>query len=253
MIVIFTIDELIKLSELDAEIAQYVIKNTEQVAYMRIRELAKATHVSPSSIVRFVKHIGFESYPEFRLHVRNHLEETKTIIDTTTYTQTFVTNNSLTPNFEQALSNLTTKIRQADLIHCIGMGASGAVAEYASKHLATLGYHSFVTKGTYFPYAMLDQHPVNNITELCLFFSVSGHTIELIQMAEKLKNQSNITTACITSKQTSNLAKQCDLTVPYDTSYDRIHYHADLSSQLPVIFIIETIIKNLISTQAKDN
>lgn len=242
----FHLDKLNELSPLDLSIAQYILSYPEKVAYMRIRELSEKTHTSPSSIMRFTKHVGFSSFPELRLYIRNYLEEQHNILTTDTYTEKFVNDQSFTPDFEQAIEHLAQAIDQAELIHCIGLGASGAVAEYAASHLKTLGYYSFVTKGSYFPYVSLKDERRKRATELCLLFSVSGETHELIQMAQVLK-QAHVKTACITSNSASRLAQLADYRVTYDTSYDRIHFNADLSSQLPVIFIIETLIRKLIN------
>lgn len=245
----FSLDELAHLSELDLGIANYIMKNTEQVAYMRIRELANQTHVSPSTIMRFTKRMGFDSFPEMRLFIRQHLADSDKLTSTEAYTEKFIKDQSFTQEFDAALKKLADEINHASLIHCIGMGASGAIAEYACKHLTTLGYYSFATKGVYFPYAVLKETSVKRADEICIFFSVSGNTAELVQMQQALKN-AHIKTACITSNSDSFLAKNCDLTITYDTSYDRIHYNADLSSQLPVIFIIETLIRLLITERS---
>lgn len=245
----FYLDKLSELSPLDLTIAQYIISYPEQVAYMRIRELAANTHTSPSSVMRFTKNVGFNSFPELRLHIRDYLEEQKNIMNTDAYKEKFVNDQSFTPDFEESIEKLVAAITDVELIHCIGLGASGAVAEYASSHLNTLGYYSFVTKGSYFPYATLHEGKKKRAKELCLLFSVSGNTLELVRMVKVLQEE-KIATACVTSNSNSQLAQLCDLTVTYDTSYDRIHYNADLSSQLPVIFIIETIIRQLINKES---
>lgn len=249
----FNLDQLNTLSQLDLGIAQYIVSYPEKVAYMRIHELAAQTHTSPSSIMRFTKHVGFTSFPELRLHIRESIANQRNILSSNSYAETFANNQSFTPDFEQALEQLANAINNADVIHCIGLGASGAVAEYAASHLKTLGYYSFVSKESYFPYINLYEQQAgrplqkkNRPKELCLLFSVSGGTTELIQMAQVLKNE-HIMMACVTSNSASRLAQLADLSVTYDTSYDRIHYNADLSSQLPVIFIIETLIRTLIN------
>lgn len=248
----FHLDKLNELSPLDLSIAQYILSYPEKVAYMRIRELSEQTHTSPSSIMRFTKHVGFNSFPELRLYIRDYLDEQHNILTTDTYTEKFVNDQSFTPDFEQAIEQLAAAIDSVELIHCIGLGASGAVAEYANSHLKTLGYYSFVTKGSYFPYASLQDGKKKRADELCILFSVSGETQELIQMAKVLK-KANIKMACITSNSSSRLAQLADYNVTYDTSYDRIHYNADLSSQLPVIFIIETLIRKLINNEKNLN
>lgn len=47
-------------------VAEYILEHLDQVRGMGIAELAHACHVSPSSISRFCKDIGFDSYAELR-------------------------------------------------------------------------------------------------------------------------------------------------------------------------------------------
>ena len=56
--VLFNLEMLKHASETDLQIANYISNNQESVAFMRVRELAEKTHVSPATIVRFTKKNG---------------------------------------------------------------------------------------------------------------------------------------------------------------------------------------------------
>ncbi len=47
------------------KIADYVIKNSDKVAYMTASKLGETVGVSDSTVVRFAVEVGFEGYPEF--------------------------------------------------------------------------------------------------------------------------------------------------------------------------------------------
>ena len=47
------------------KIADYVISNSDKVAYMTASKLGETVGVSDSTVVRFAVEIGFEGYPEF--------------------------------------------------------------------------------------------------------------------------------------------------------------------------------------------
>lgn len=55
---LFNLEMLKHASETDLQIANYISNNQESVAFMRVRELAEKTHVSPATIVRFTKKNG---------------------------------------------------------------------------------------------------------------------------------------------------------------------------------------------------
>ena len=67
---LFPLELLKQATETDQQIAQYIVNHQEAVAFMRVRELAEKTHVSPATIVRFTKKMGFASFPELRVTLK---------------------------------------------------------------------------------------------------------------------------------------------------------------------------------------
>jgi len=51
-------------------LAQYVLRNYQQVAFSTISELARAADVSEATVVRFANALGFAGYPPFQKEVR---------------------------------------------------------------------------------------------------------------------------------------------------------------------------------------
>lgn len=62
----FLYEEIQKYNETDIAIYKYIVKNSNKIQYMSIRELAKEIHVSPSTILRFCNKNNFERYSEFK-------------------------------------------------------------------------------------------------------------------------------------------------------------------------------------------
>ena len=54
----FSYETIQLFNDLELVIYNYIMKNSSQVQYMTIRELADAVHVSTSSIMRFCKKAG---------------------------------------------------------------------------------------------------------------------------------------------------------------------------------------------------
>ncbi|GEN94039.1 MurR/RpiR family transcriptional regulator [Pediococcus ethanolidurans] len=66
-----TIEELIKKNEtnfsnVDKQIAKYVLVNQEKVCAMSINNLAEAAFVSTSSVLRFAQKLGFHGFSDFK-------------------------------------------------------------------------------------------------------------------------------------------------------------------------------------------
>src|SRR5262245_61532969 len=67
------------LSPTQRRVAEYVLRQYQDVAFMSVAELAKAAKVSPAGVVRFATSLDFDGYPEFKraLHdiVRSELRQ----------------------------------------------------------------------------------------------------------------------------------------------------------------------------------
>lgn len=75
----FSYETIQLFNDLELVIYNYIMKNSSQVQYMTIRELADAVHVSTSSIMRFCKKAGCDGYAEFRVKFKLYLESRKEI------------------------------------------------------------------------------------------------------------------------------------------------------------------------------
>ena len=73
----FSEEMICSLNDLELEVYKYVVRNADKVCYMRIREFADAAHVSTSTILRFCKKAGCDGYAEFKIRLRQHLEQAK--------------------------------------------------------------------------------------------------------------------------------------------------------------------------------
>ncbi len=59
-------DELDELTPEARKAATYVLENPQDVGVSTVREIAKAAHVKPNTVVRMARQIGFEGYDDFR-------------------------------------------------------------------------------------------------------------------------------------------------------------------------------------------
>lgn len=64
-----------KLTKLEKRIAEYVLKNIDDVSFMTVAELAKALDVSDSSIIRMARAIGFAGFSDFQRSTQQELRK----------------------------------------------------------------------------------------------------------------------------------------------------------------------------------
>lgn len=238
--VMFEYEEIKQLNELEMLVYDYVIKNKKQITFMTVRELAAAVHVSTSTVVRFCKKIGCEGYTEFRIKFKLYLNETKEEKpqqDIDELIHYFESVN--TPLFEE-------KMRQAvEMIHCakniifIGIGTSGVLGKYGARYFSNLRKYSQHIDDPYYP-VLEDMYEGTVVVAL----SVSGETLETIQLANRFKEH-NSQIIAITNKASSTLSKLSDLTLSYFVSEKVTENKYNITTQVPVLFLIEAIGKRL--------
>jgi len=62
-------------------LGDFIVQNPRKAVFMTIRELAAASQVSESTIVRFVNQIGYEGYSEFLQGLRDFVDVELTLVD----------------------------------------------------------------------------------------------------------------------------------------------------------------------------
>lgn len=113
------------------------------------------------------------------------------------------------------------------------------MARYAARFFSNVGYYSQYIDDPFYP-APTDQF------EKCLLiaFSNSGETKEVIDQLRLYRGvQSKIIS--ITNDSNSTIAKMSDLTIPYFIKKVILPNTKNISSQVPVVYIIERICRKL--------
>lgn len=64
-----------KLTKLEKAIAEYVLKNIDEVSFMTVAELAKALDVSDTSIIRATRAMGFTGFSDFQRSIQQELRQ----------------------------------------------------------------------------------------------------------------------------------------------------------------------------------
>lgn len=228
------------LSDIDLSIIRYVKNNPEKVSLMRVRDLAEACHVSPATIMRFIRKFGFDSFPSFKLSVKSSIVDKQEIEEAKRVD--LITNAHFQHDIYQKINVATQQIIKSKIVYCVGLGSSGIMAEYMSQLLNSIGFTSISYKTAYLP--ILWNENIQSDESVIIMFSVSGETKELLPVARTLRNSKPFFIS-ITNDKVNTLARSSNLNIPYFIQEDRLSFHVDLSSQMPVIYIIESIIKNL--------
>lgn len=181
----FSEEMICSLNDLELEVYKYVVRNADKVCYMRIREFADAAHVSTSTILRFCKKAGCDGYAEFKIRLRQHLEQAKQppVKDDVSEVIDFL-KKTCSAEFEQKLDMLTKVIFQARHIFFVGSGMSGIVAKYGARYFSSMGKFCLYIDEPHYP---TESRFVEN--SLVIVFSVSGESRDTIGHVMRFKEQ----------------------------------------------------------------
>ncbi|WP_313448527.1 MurR/RpiR family transcriptional regulator [Pseudescherichia sp.] len=214
------------LNNLEMMVYNVVIKNRDKVMYMTIRELADAAGVSTTTVLRFCRKLECEGYSEFRVRFKLYLAQSEpqpANFGASEIISFFKSVNN--DEFDRLLDQATDIILASERIIFVGVGTSGSLAKYGARFFSNVGKFSNHVDDPYFPVT-------NDMAKnaLAIVLSVSGETEEILRFA---------------SHEHSALAKLADFNLSWHIPQTRISGGYDLTTQIPVIYILETLGRKL--------
>ncbi|WPO97352.1 MULTISPECIES: MurR/RpiR family transcriptional regulator [Enterobacteriaceae] len=228
------------LNNLEMMVYNVVIKNRDKVMYMTIRELADAAGVSTTTVLRFCRKLECEGYSEFRVRFKLYLAQSEpqpANFGASEIISFFKSVNN--DEFDRLLDQATDIILASERIIFVGVGTSGSLAKYGARFFSNVGKFSNHVDDPYFPVT-------NDMAKnaLAIVLSVSGETEEILRFASQFSLH-RCKVMSITSHEHSALAKLADFNLSWHIPQTRISGGYDLTTQIPVIYILETLGRKL--------
>ncbi|MDQ0360209.1 MurR/RpiR family transcriptional regulator [Breznakia pachnodae] len=236
----FSAAEIKSLNETELEVYKYITKNRTEVLNMKIRDLADAAHVSTTTVLRFCKKIGCEGYAEFKLKYKMELsknEVAKDYNDVHTMLQYFKRID--TEDFDNELNKVAELIYERSNVIFLGIGTSGILAKYGARFFSNIGKFSQHIDDPFYPVPnrYLDDSVV-------IILSVSGETRETIDQMHNFLNTKSVILS-ITNTNVNTIASMSDINLSYYMPMTIIGDSLNLTTQVPVLFILETLAKKV--------
>ncbi|MGJ9382244.1 MurR/RpiR family transcriptional regulator [Salipaludibacillus sp. CF4.18] len=231
----FTTKQLARFSELDAQLYQFILANSEKVTFMRIRELAEATHVSPTTILRFCRKLDCDGFSEFKTKLKIYLSKKETNFIHNTYeTMNEFLERTLKTDYQSQIQDIANLIAKSEHLIFLGTGSSGILAEYGARYFSSLEKFSLAINDPFFP--VHGKYMKNSIV---IVLSVSGETPHIISQLHRLREEGAVIVS-ITNTKTCTVAQLSDYPLPYYINTEFIE-KANITTQLPVLYLIETL------------
>ena len=202
-------------------LANFILENLQTIPLLSVNDLAAKAGVSSATVVRFSRVLGYQGYLEFRNHMLELLKETlspaekfkATLSKKEEYHDSLHKiahqvvqniNHSLQQNSLQEFKHIITHLREAENIHCIGLGISKYLAEIMAYQLKLYLKRSFAMSGDSLSFA--EQMILLSPKDLLIAFSFppySRQTLEAAQLASQMK----IPVVSFTDKKTAPIVQ----------------------------------------------
>lgn len=236
------------LSPTQKQIADFVLNNSDQVILLSLADLAEKCKTSETTILRFLRKLGFDSYQLFRVNMAqdmsNHsvqsiyeeiqVEDTldqirkKVLLSTVTSIQDL--DNLISADL---LAGVTALFIKADKILFCGVGASGVIAIDAYHKFLRLGFTVSYYNDTHFmsiACANADEHT------LVVAISHSGESRDILDAVE-LAKQNKGKVVALTSYTRSSVTKLADFVLPSSSNETKFRSDAMVSRILQLVII----------------
>lgn len=121
----------------------------------------------------------------------------------------------------------------------MGIGTSGALGKYGARFFSNIGYYSQCIDDPFYPAPQNDDYK-----NVLIVLSVSGETKEVIDQIKHYQNK-HYQILVITDSQESTIEKMADLSICYCVKNIILPQTYNISTQVPVVYIIERVAREL--------
>lgn len=238
------------LSKKEQRIADYILKQPEQIIHHTINQVADDLDVAESTVFRFCQRVGFKGYQALKIalasdvvaplqDIHEDITETDTALEIAE--KIFSTNGKTIESTRQilegdSLEKTVELFLGARRIEFFGSGGSAVVALDA--------YHKFVRSGLQVS-AILESHmqlmSASQLTteDVAVVISHSGASKETLDIANLLKEK-GIPTIAITNYAKSPLSKIADVSL-YTVSQETAFRSEALASRIAELSLVDAL------------
>ncbi len=242
---LFQHEQIRSMNESELSVYNYVSSNLPEAERMNIRELSAATNVSTTTVLRFCKKIGCNGYTEFKYRLRKILEEEKSsraYLPSTMPALQYLQKMMSASDFDAQIEESARLCMGASQVLFAGIGTSGILGEYGMRFFSGVGITSFAITDPFCP------PPMKLMEDTVLIaLSVSGETPWVISIVNGYKKR-GVKIISITNTSHCTLAKMSEINFAY---YMPLAYawqeigEINLTTQLPVVYLLETLMSRL--------
>ena len=241
-----------ELNTNERRLFDYVVHNIRQMPDCSIRKMAQDNYVSTTTVIRFVKKLGFEGYREFQnsiyLAVHNiDKTEVPSVLWKKEYSEEYLKNimESVRVLSANSIEKFKAALESGVSIYFYGDELDREAAHYAYRLFTMLGYVTYFPTDDYEVHSMLAHIKDGDILFL---FSLTGETEGAIRIVEKAKLKCTPLVASVTWSGNNSLQNLSDL--DFYVFADKMVYQGyNMTSRISMIAVVETLAYSILSSR----
>lgn len=238
-------------SNAEKEVNNYVLSNLELLQKMSIRELAKETFTTTTTIMRYCKKIGYSGFEDFKINIKNDLKDldyesfliagSENVIHVMNKMKMLYENvveNTLQLLSVTQLERIINRLSNIQYVDFIVYDANIAFAEYASHYFFLIGkicnIHSSIDEQILFSMNVQPEH------HMVIIICRSGSSNRLLKVVKELKKR-KVYSILFTQSYYTIVSKYCEESIIalYNNNFDKF---GDCIFYTSVKYIIDCII-----------
>lgn len=243
-----------KLSTMESNLLDYSIQNLHLVKNMSIRQFAKENYVSTSTVLRFVKKMGYEGYAEYRDAVEAAESENRritipSIVASENYTDSYLKNiiEAVRVITDEKIEKFNHILSRRPNIYILGHGFSEEVGHYLYRLLKISGFEAEYPQTGYEFNSMLRKIKRDDAV---IVLSYSGENETIIGQLHRILSISTPTLISITRADNNTIQNMSDIN--FYVFADEIEYDdVDITSRCGMIAVLETLLYKHITKDEK--
>lgn len=236
-------------SDKEKDIADYILNQADMIKNINITELAKLIGTSGSTITRFSKKIGCDSFVDMKMKINSSTSDNEAADSDNIFSNVYIHYNEVIERTnslidKSAIFNIVEEIKNANKIYLYGVGSSGLTATEMMQRLIRMGFNIHCISDSHM---MIINSSIACPGDLVLGLSISGETKEVVN-ALKVSKKNGAKTACITSFDKSSITEFSDIILKvYNTRFTGMHKF--INSQFSTMYLLDLISTVLLEDQ----
>lgn len=234
----------------EKKLANYILKNKEEVVNLSAQELSDKADISPAAVVRFSKTLGYKGFTALKVDLAKDRDERendtsviisaddsiKDIIRKVKVSNTSSIDETIGLLNVDTINSIIEAMVNAKRIYLFGIGASGIVAMDLQQKLLRINKNSLYQMD---PHTQISSAVHIEKGDIAIGISYSGETKE-VNLPLRLAKENGAETIAITRYNKNSLSKIADYTI-YLPNYEKELRVGAITSRIDALTIIDIL------------